>query len=63
LLTTNTYLDLNVPENTDFKYRLTAVDDSPRHNESSPSPEAQVYFVPATEAVPEEKPVFEDPGI
>jgi hypothetical protein len=63
LLTGNSYLDLDVPENTDLKYRLTAVDDSPWHNESSPSPEAQVYFAPASEAEPVDKPVFEDPGI
>jgi hypothetical protein len=63
LMTANTYLDVNVPENADLRYRLTAVDSSPRHNESGPSPEAEVYFAPATEAVPEEKPVFEDPGL
>jgi hypothetical protein len=63
LMTGNSYLDANVPDNADLTYRLTAVDDSPRHNESAPSPEAQVFFAPATEAVPEEKPVFEDPGL
>jgi hypothetical protein len=62
-LTGNTYLDLDVPADTDQKYRLTAVDQSPNKNESRPSPEAKVYFAPATEAQPEEKPIFEDPGI
>lgn len=63
LHTANTYLDVNVPDNADLRYRLTAVDDSPNHNESGPSPEAEVYFAPATEAGPEERPVFEDPGL
>jgi hypothetical protein len=63
LLTSNVFLDLDVPANRDVKYRLTAVDDSPRANESRPSPEAEVFFAPAAEAEPGERPVFEDPGI
>jgi hypothetical protein len=63
LMTTNHYLDTNVPPDSDVRYRLTAVDDSPRKNESGPSPEVTVYFAPASEAEPQEKPVFEDPGL
>jgi hypothetical protein len=63
LLTSNVFLDLGVPPDHDAKYRLTAVDDSPRHNESRPSPEAEVFFAPAADADLGERPVFEDPGI
>ncbi|MDR3135329.1 MAG: hypothetical protein LBU69_04455, partial [Deltaproteobacteria bacterium] len=63
LISGSSYLDLAVQENVGLRYRLTAVDDSPRRNESSPSPEAEVFFAPATEAIPEERPPFEDPGL
>jgi hypothetical protein len=63
LITTNHYLDTNIPPDSDVRYRLTAVDDSPGSNESGPSREVTVYFAPATEAAPPEKPVFEDPGL
>ncbi|MDR1297289.1 MAG: hypothetical protein LBO05_07945 [Deltaproteobacteria bacterium] len=63
LIEGDTYLDLAAPPGRDLRYRLTAVDDSPAANESGPSPEAEVYFAPAEEAAPVERPVFEDPGI
>ncbi|MDR0354509.1 MAG: hypothetical protein LBJ64_02055 [Deltaproteobacteria bacterium] len=63
LLTGNTYLDVDAPSNQDVRYRLTAVDDSPRANESRPSPEVEVYFAPPEVDQPQEMPVFVDPGI
>jgi hypothetical protein len=63
LLETDNYFDQAIPPDVDLRYRLTAVDTSPAANESSPSPEAGVYFAPATEAGPVERPDFEDPGI
>jgi hypothetical protein len=63
LITTNTYFDQNPPPDKDVRYRLTAVDTSPQANESQPSPEAEVYYAPAEEAAPVERPVFADPGI
>jgi hypothetical protein len=63
LITGNTYLDVNLPEEADLRYRVTAIDDSPRANESGPSPEAEVYFAPAAQDAPEEKPEFLDPGL
>ncbi|MDR2354511.1 MAG: hypothetical protein LBF22_15420 [Deltaproteobacteria bacterium] len=43
ILTTNTYLDKVAATGTNWRYRVTAIDTSPRANESLPSPVAEVW--------------------
>jgi hypothetical protein len=64
LLTGNVYTDRTAASSRSWRYRVTAVDDSPRANESAPSPEAEVFSESAEEAgaaVPE-RPELADPG-
>jgi fibronectin type 3 domain-containing protein len=44
-LTKETYLDTEVQIGQDYEYTLTAVDNSPRKNESPPSEEVRVKYV------------------
>jgi hypothetical protein len=60
LLEGSSYLDLDVVPGGDYRYQVTAVDDSPRSNESLPSPEARVE-AEAPQAQPE-KPDLSDLG-
>jgi hypothetical protein len=55
------YLDRDVRPGVDYRYQVTAVDNSPRANESLPSPEARVFSEPEEEPV--EKPDLRDLGI
>ncbi|MDR2611309.1 MAG: hypothetical protein LBG06_00165 [Deltaproteobacteria bacterium] len=61
LHTTNTYLDREAPTVQDLRYMVTAVDDSPRANESLGSPEAGIFL--DREEPPEEKPDLRDLGL
>jgi hypothetical protein len=54
------YLDRDVVPGTDYRYQVTSVDNSPRANESLPSPEASVEV--ESEETPVEKPDLSDLG-
>jgi hypothetical protein len=60
LLATNAYLDREAVPGADLRYAVTAVDDSPRANESLRSPEASVFV--EEEAPPAERPDLGDLG-
>jgi hypothetical protein len=63
LLTGNSYTDAEPPSAPDIRYMVTAVDDSPRANESMGSPEAAVYAEqPEPEPSPDDKPDLRDMG-
>ncbi|MDR2350047.1 MAG: hypothetical protein LBF41_05395 [Deltaproteobacteria bacterium] len=59
-LAENTHLDETAPPDSDPRYVVTSVDDSPRGNESLPSPEALLRVEPEPE--PGEKPDLRDIG-
>jgi hypothetical protein len=61
LLTVNSYFDSNPPPVSDLRDMVTAVDDSPRANESLGSPEAAVYME-RPEDVPPERPDLRNLG-
>jgi hypothetical protein len=56
----SSFLDRDAPAGADLRYMVTAVDDSPRANESLGSPEASVYVEPEEE--PAERPDLRDLG-
>ncbi|MDR1042096.1 MAG: hypothetical protein LBR80_18385 [Deltaproteobacteria bacterium] len=60
LHTENFFVDRDAPAEGDLRYMVTAVDDSPRANESLGSPEASVFREP--DEVPVEKPDLRDLG-
>ena len=65
LISTNAFVDRTTSSGGTYRYRVTAVDDSPRANESAPSPETEVLSESPEEAgeaaVP--RPELPDPGI
>jgi hypothetical protein len=62
-VTANVFVDRSAAPGRAWRYRVTAVDDSPRRNESAPSPEAAVLTEGPLEAAPPERPETPDPGI
>ncbi|MDR3154793.1 MAG: hypothetical protein LBW85_11130 [Deltaproteobacteria bacterium] len=60
LLAVNAYVDREAPPGADIRYMVTAVDNSPRANESLGSPEASVRV--EEEEEPEERPDLRDLG-
>lgn len=46
LISATTFLDVEVEPNRTYVYHVTAVDNSPAANESEPSPEVQIQYVP-----------------
>jgi hypothetical protein len=60
LITGLSYLDKDISPGTDYRYQVTAVDNSPRGNESLPSPEARVEV--ESEETPVERPDLRDLG-
>jgi hypothetical protein len=64
LIRDNFWLDRQAAPGRGWRYRVTAVDDSPAANEGAPSPEAAVYAEsPEETEVPAERPDLADPGI
>jgi hypothetical protein len=63
LLTDTVFIDHHVAPGQRVSYRVTAVDNSPGHNESLPSPEAHLYSGDVEPSEEIERPPFEDPGL
>jgi hypothetical protein len=59
----NSWIDASAVPGRPYRYRVTAVDDSPRANESAPSPEASLTIERPEEAAPPARPEAIDPGI
>jgi hypothetical protein len=65
MVETNSFLDSSARTGKSYRYRVTAVDASPRANESAPSPEAEVLSESPSEAAESQapRPPLADPGI